>query len=213
MFSFFRKKALPIQAISIPDFGWNKVRNTADIIQWVNPEQSIAVSVNYFDLPPDLPTVQDVSVLRNFFRQSVSAAGGGILTVNLSQHQQIPLVSTLFKIPQGQHGITYLASVIIPFKHCSYVLKVQAAEAGPTGMREALIADDLLRSGFDMDQWSADPYDPGFREGLPMNAAESISYDASFPNHHLTQTRALIAQITEAMVLQWAMLQLPRFEQ
>ncbi|NML36817.1 hypothetical protein HHL17_06375 [Chitinophaga sp. G-6-1-13] len=213
MFNFFRKKAAPIKAVSIPDLGWEKVRDTSGIIHWVNPEQSISVSVNYFDLPPDLPSAKDLSVIRQFFRSSVAQAGGGIIAVDLSHHQHIPLVSTLFKFPQQPNGITYIASVIIPFKECSYVLKVTAVEAGHTGMREAMVMDMLSKSGFDTDLLSADPYEPGFREGVVMNATEKPEYDTMFPSHHLSQARQLIARITQEMVLQPVIFQLPPFEQ
>lgn len=212
MFTFFRKKAAPIKAVSIPDFGWEKVRDTSGIIQWVNPEQSISVSVNYFDLPPDIPSAKDLSAIRQFFRTSVTSAGGGILAVDLARHQHIPLVSTLFKFPQQPGGIMYIASVIIPFKECSYVLKVTAAEVGHTGMREAVIIDMLLKDDVDMDRLYADPYEPALREGLLMNITEQPEYDVRFPSHHLTQARQLIARIMQEMVLQPVIFQLPPFE-
>jgi len=212
MFTFFRKKAAPIKALSIPDLGWEKVRDTSGIIQWTNPEQSISVSVNYFDLPPDIPSVKDISAIRQFFRTSVTSAGGGILSVDIAHHQHIPQVSTLFKFPQQPSGITYIASVIIPFKECSYVLKVTAVEAGHTGMREAVLVDKLLSDGFDMDQLYTDPYEPELQEGLLMSVTEQPEYDTMFPSHPLTQARQLIARITQEIVLQPVIFQLPPFE-
>lgn len=201
MFSLFRKQKANIHSIGITDLGWTTVQNNTSIIQWVNPAQTIAVSVNFFDLPPDIPTVKDIHLLRSFYRNNISGVNGGIIEVDLSQQDHLTIIKTLFKIPQAGAGITYLASLTLPFKTCSYVLKVQAAETGPTGMRETLIMNQLLASqpSASMEQilseWSVDPYDPEFKEGNLMNKSEDEGHDASFPNHALTQARKIIAQI------------------
>lgn len=201
MFSLFRKQKATIHSISITDLGWPAIKNDSTIIQWVNPAQTIAVSVNFFDLPPDIPTVKDIHLLRSFHRNNISGANGGMIEVDLSQQDQLTLIKTLFKIPQAGGGITYLASLTLPFKTCSYVLKVQAAETGPTGMRETFIMNTLLSNNPSasieqiLSEWSTDPYDPHFKEGTLMNKSDDEIHDASFPNHPLTQARKIITQI------------------
>jgi hypothetical protein len=97
--------------------------------------------------------------------------------------------------------MTYLASLTIPFKKCSYVVKIQAVEVGTTGMRDTIIADELLKEGKitsgteSFEGWFSDPYKPSFEEGTPMNLSEGITYDAKFPEHPLSQARSLLAKI------------------
>lgn len=197
MFSFFRKKTATLHSISITDLGWPVAKHDQQIIQWKNPEQTVAVSINFFDLPPDIPASKDIQVIRDFYRNMVSRANGGIIDVSLCQLQQHTAIHTLLKLPQEPRGTMYLACLTLPFKNCSYVLKVQAVEAGPTGMREAFIADRLLNTqGRDaLSNWAADPYDPHFQEGALMNMSEQPIHDASFPKHPLTIARQLILQI------------------
>jgi hypothetical protein len=201
MFSLFRKQKATIYSIGITDLGWPIIKNDTGIIQWMNPAQTIAVSVNFFDLPPDIPAVKDIHLLRNFYRNNISGVNGGVIEVDLSQQDQLTIIKTLFKIPQARGGTTYLASLTLPFKTCSYVLKVQSAETGPTGMRETLIADKLLSNNRStsleerLSEWSADPYAPHFKKGILMNQSEDEIYDALFPNHPLTQARKIITQI------------------
>jgi len=201
MFSLFKRKRISISSVSIPDFGWTKTKEDKSIIQWINPEQTIAISINFFELPPDVPTMRNVEVLRSFYRQAIADVNGGLIEVELSKKYKLSFIKTIFKLPQEHSGITYIASLTVPFKNYSFVFKVQAAEIGLTGMRDALIADKLIREKvISLDEngysnWFADPYDKHFKGGLLMNKSEQIIYDNDFPDHPLTQARLLLNQI------------------
>lgn len=214
MFNFFKKKkpakkpaiksSVNINSISVPNFGWNKVENTPSRIVWVNPEESALISLNFFNLQPDIPTVKNLDVLKDFYRNSVSKSKGGLIEVSLLKVNNIPSIKTIFKIPQPESGMTYLASVTIPFENCSFVIKIQAAEVGTTGLRDSVILNKLLVSGevsFDdqgLENWFEDPYDPNFKQGTPMNKSEQEKYDIEFPQHPLSIARdSLIKAIQE----------------
>lgn len=202
MFSLFSKKNVTIESVSIPDFGWPKVKENKSIIQWVNPDETIAISINYFDIVPNIPTLKDVNVLKGFYRNLVTGADGGVVEVVLYKRQQFNIIRTIFKIPQMPSGMTYVGSLTIPFSTCSFVLKIQAVESGATGMREAIVVNKLLSAGnYDEASWSSDPYDKEVKTGRLMNKAEDQSYDDDFPNHPLSQVRNLLSQIEEDV--QW----------
>jgi hypothetical protein len=207
MFRLFRMKMINISSVSISDFGWAKVKDDTSIIQWINPEQTIAISVNFFEKPPDIPTMKNIETLRSFYRQSISSVNGGLIEVTLSGKDTKPFIKTIFKLPQESSGMTYIASLTFPFKTCSFVFKVQAAEIGMTGMREALIANKLISENIiSIDEnrysnWSADPYDDNFKDGTLMNKSEQHVYDIEFPNHPLTRARQILKQIE--MGLEW----------
>lgn len=201
MFSLFKKQKATINSISIPDFGWEQVKNDSAMQQWINPAQSIALSINFFDLKPDLPTATNIGVLRDYYRAQIVVPNGGLVQADLIDLKNYPVIKTIFKIPQTPSGMTYLASLTIPFKKCSYVVKIQAVEVGTTGMRDTIIADELLKEGKitsgteSFEGWFSDPYKPSFKEGTPMNLSEDIAYDAKFPEHPLSQARSLLAKI------------------
>lgn len=196
MFSFFRKDKISIKSISIPDFGGRKEKDDDAIIQWVNQEEPIAVSINYFDKIPDIPTIKDVNMLRGFYRDLVLSINGGIIEVELFKRQELDIVRTIFKIPKPVKGMMYIGSLTIPFSTCSFVLKVQADEFGATGMREAIVVNKLFSTGsFGEATWSADPYDKAFTDGHLMNQAEDQIYDAEFPAHPLSRVRTILDQI------------------
>lgn len=211
MLSFFKKK-ISVDSISVPELGWSKEKE-GNAILWVNPEGSIAVSINFFDQAPDIPTIKDVNKLREFYRDLIISVNGGIIEVELLKRQQFDIVRTIFKIPQPISGMLYVGSLTIPFRTCSFVLKIQAVEVGPTGMREALIADRFLKDGtFDESTWAADPYDNEITEGTLMNKAEDQKYDVDFPGHPLAQVRNLLSQLEREFTWESQLEKLPRFE-
>lgn len=197
MFSFFRKSEISIKSVSIHDFGWPKVTEEDGIIRWVNQERTAVVTINYFDLVPDIPTRdRDVNVLRSFFRNSINKANGGLLAAELYQLQGFDVIKTIFKIPQEPNGRQYIGSLTLPFSTCSFVLKVHAIEAGITGFRDTMVADELLRGGnFDLADWDCDPYDKDLKTGLLMNLSEAEKYDVEYPDHPLSIVRNMLNQI------------------
>lgn len=210
MLSFFKKK-VSINSISIPELGWPKEKEENAIL-WVNPEGTIAVSINFFEQAPDIPTIKKVNELRDFYRDLIISVNGGIIEVEVFKRQQFDIVRTIFKIPKPDKGMLYVGSLTIPFGTCSFVLKVQAVEAGPTGMREAVVANSLLGdASFDMAKWSADPYDNEITTGNLMNKAEDQKYDADFPHHPLTKVRSLLKEL-EGFTWKSELEKLPKFD-
>ncbi|MBD8082616.1 hypothetical protein [Chryseobacterium caseinilyticum] len=197
MFNFFKKKEskITINSISVPNFGWNKVEETSSRIVWVNPEESVLISLNFFDVPPDIPSAKNLDFLRKFYRNSIPEANGGIVEVSLLTINNVPSVKTIFKVPQPEGGMTYIASVTIPFENYSWVIKIQAAEIGITGVRDAIVLNEMLLSGEanfvdeKLENWFKDPYEPNFKEGTLMNKSEEEKYDIDFPDHPLSISR------------------------
>lgn len=218
MIKLFRRNKITIKSISIPDFGWNLEKNNSGIIQWINAEQTMALSVNFFDLQPDIPTSKNIEVLRDFYRTQIAAANGGLVEVELIQLNGIDVVRTIFKIPQEPSGMTYLASLTIPFKNYSYVVKIQAPEVGATGMRDSSIAMKLMSKGEisigeeGYEGWAADPYDSEFKVGALMNKSEAVEYDEQFPNHPLSQVRQLLPKLEQEIHFSEAVLKTDKFK-
>ena len=112
MISLFGKNKANINSISIPNQGWNLIKDDKAMKQWVNEESSIALSVNFFKDIPDLPTTQDVDALRHFYRNQIIAHNGGLIQVNLMELKGYKAIKTIFKFPQDPSGMAYLLSLI-----------------------------------------------------------------------------------------------------
>ncbi len=214
MFGFFKKRPT-IDSIQLPDLDWSLVQAAAEMKQWLDPDQAQSLTLNFFALPPDLPTIKDRAVLRHFFRTRIKEAGGGIVEVTVLEGRQLPYVKTIFKFPQEPNGMTYLGSLIFPFKEYSYVVKMQAMEVGTTGAREAVIVGKMMASGalgVGSDDWLCDPYQPELKEGVVMNLAEAEAYDAQFPNHPLSQVRAVLRRLEAEIELDAVLVKVKPFE-
>lgn len=200
MLKLFKRKKVDINSISFPVPDWAISTNNNAIKQWANPEQTIALSINFFDLPPDLPNM-DIEKLRSFYRDQVSNHKGGLVEVEMLNLQGYNAIRTIFKISQEPFGMTYLASITIPFNNCSFVIKIQAPEVGTTGMRDNIIAMKLLQEGKinisdnGYEGWFNDPYDATIKEGVLKNLSEQRKYDNDFPQHPLSKTRTLLDKI------------------
>ncbi|GAB5524228.1 MAG: hypothetical protein Roseis2KO_21000 [Roseivirga sp.] len=193
-----------LDAVTIPDFGWELTRNEKAIRQWVNPEQTVALSLNFFKGRPDIPPVEDLSALRRYYRNQIVPQKGGLIQVEPLTLKDHLVIKTIFKFPQAESGTTYLSSLTIPFAKHSFVVKIQAMEAGHTGVRDNLIANKLLRQGKisldekgDFKGWARDPYLKGFLEGTLMNLSEDMAYDNQFRMHPLSISRNMLLKIED----------------
>ena len=218
MFGLFKSK-LSIDDIELPLEKWNIQKEDSTAKHWINEEQTVALSLNYFGIKPDIPTMINVDELRQFYRDQLVAVNGGIVEVELIEIQQIPVIRTIFKIPQQPTGITYLGSLTIPFKQASYVVKLQAPEIAMTGMRESIILDQWLKEqphngteGTDaLEGWAQDPYDADWKEGTRYTIAEHRKYDLKFPTHPLSLTRKLLAELEQELKFNERMMKAERF--
>ncbi|MFT5819074.1 MAG: hypothetical protein ACI8ZM_000296 [Crocinitomix sp.] len=214
----FNRSKPDINSISFPTFGWRLETKTKAVKYWINEEETMALTVNYFDLEPDLPSIKDIDTLREFYRTQIAEANGGLIQVDLVKIAGYTFIQTLFKIPQEPSGMLYLVSLTIPFENCSYVIKIQAPEFEPTGMRDSIIADKLMQKGEisagenGYENWMTDPYDPEFKGGTLMNKSEAANYDKDFLDHPLSQARKMIGEIITQLAFKSVLDKAPRFE-
>ncbi len=210
MFNFFNRPKVSIQSLSLPvpetdGEAWTMEKDDAKVKLWIHPAHTTALSLHFFDMAPDIPSLQDLDDLRGFYRKLAVAAKGGLIAVDLVDWRGFAAVVTIVKIPQDPNGTTYVASLTLPFKDCSFVVKVQAIEVLETGMREALVLDQLMETGvvkLDEDglhHWIAAPYEASVTDGSPMNQSEKETYDDRFPSHPLTIARRRIQWVITEM--------------
>lgn len=216
--NFFWNKKPTIDSIEIPDFGWLQKSLTKPQKQWVNQENTMLLSVNFFELEPDISSLKDVDRLREGYRQLLSQLNGGIIEVNVISIKEVLCAKKIFKFPQDIHGMTYLGSITVPFKNYSYVIKIQANEVGTTGVRDSIIFNKMFSENtvsVENDRikgWSYDPYDSSIEHGILMNKSEESIYDEQFLEHPLTQVRKKLLEIETKMEFKPEIFKLKKFE-
>ncbi|MFE7098946.1 hypothetical protein [Streptomyces erythrochromogenes] len=172
-------------------------------------ERGLVLSVHFFDLVPDLPAPLDrPELLRPALARSVAAAGAGLIEASFGEVGSLPGVRQLVKVrrPDG-HGQVFIGSWTVPRAACSAVVKVQAGEGAMTGLREAVVLDQVGPERY----FTPHPYGPDITGGLPHHVADAEEWDARFPDHPLTHVRTTLARITPTVVLHEGFTSLPPF--
>jgi hypothetical protein len=168
------------------------------------------IGLYYFPLPPDIGAdLKSIEDVRAALRKLTTASGGAIIEVETPLIDGCDALRTIIKVPQQSHGMTYLGSIILPFRDFNYVVKVQCKERGITGLRESEILSEMLDTGevrIDLDGegsqivgWAQDPYDASFVAPLMRNRAEAEDYDARFPKHPLSRLRPVLNHIQNTL--------------
>lgn len=224
MFGFFKKKKSQednkpegIELITFPIDDWVEELSNRALKKWKGKRMPGALSLNYFNIPPDLPTMQDVDVLRNMYRSQVSEAQAGIVEAEIKTIGGFQAVRLIIKMSMGNFGMFYLGSLTFPFENCSYVLKIEHSEQGATGVREAIIGNELMASGQvtitddGFEGWAKDPYQADFKGGLLMNLSEAEKYDERFPDHPLSLVRKELDYMEKHLMFHPDLAQIPSF--
>jgi hypothetical protein len=168
---------------------------------WVSPVGD-GVGLYHFALPPDIPaSLDDLSALRRYYRARCDASQLGLIEVERVDLSGVRAIHTIIKAAQEPTGRTYVGSITLPFRDFSYVLKVQAPEHPPTGMRDTMVFAELSQTGVVQLEdgvargWLVDPYAPELMGPMTRNRSELREYDASFPDHPLSRVRFALQHI------------------
>ncbi|GAA4985940.1 hypothetical protein GCM10023205_65520 [Yinghuangia aomiensis] len=165
---------------------------------WTDDAGSV-LSVHEFGLVPDVPAaLDDLASLRRL--NTLDAAGQGVAAIEIDvvAVDGLPAMRQVLKtrIPGRDHGLVFIGSFTLPRADRSVVVKVQAAEQGMTGLREALVFNSL---GAPDKVFLPHPYAPDAQLPLPYSAADAPEWDARFPDHPLTRVRAVLARQAAAV--------------
>ncbi|MDA1360377.1 hypothetical protein O1R50_12135 [Glycomyces luteolus] len=129
----------------------------------------------------------DQSAMQRGFA-GMSAERGCLIEVELVSLGGVTAVRQLIKlpIPNAPSGQLFMSMFTLAKAPQYAQLMYIAKEAGMTGMREATLMAQL---GFD-DWTMPHPFDPQLQSRLPFHRGDDPAFDAQFPDHPLTRTRA-----------------------
>lgn len=170
--------------------------NKEKIKIWTNTYGDV-LTVNFFKQPPNLPQyVADIHSLRNFYRDIIFDAKGGLVEVEKEPFDAFTLIRSIFKIPQDPTGFTFLASFSLIMESYTFIIKVECPERGMTGTRECAVLLGAEMEGKvpkgTLDGWFTDPYDPSLKNKVCSNLSDQAQYDHFFPEHPLSRARSTL---------------------
>src|SRR5688572_21898557 len=147
----------------------------------------------------------DLSAAREFYRRESEENAGLMLELDVVTAAGAEALSGVFKYRSpmpGSLGMAYVGILWLPFEDCRFQVNVEALELGTTGVRECAVM------AIEGDRWPMEPqseipvieteeqlqelYRKARVRHLP---SDDPKYDASFPQHPLSQVRTRLARI------------------
>ncbi len=164
------------------------------------------IGLYYFPIPPDIEAdIESVADVCAAYREMTARSGNGLVECETLLIDGCRTIHTIIRVPQDPTGMTYLGSLTFPRRDFSFVIKVQCEERGVTGWRDAMVLDELLRTGEivvddntepgPIPGWEPDSQDPAFASGFTGNRSEAEKYDTQFPTHPLSRLRKVLRDI------------------
>jgi hypothetical protein len=198
----------PLDLISFDDANFDRQGDRDGVRVW-HTDAGDGLGLYYFPIPPDIDAdLEDVDAVRACYRRGASESGMAIIEIDTPIIQERRCVHAILKVPQQPTGMSYLGSLTLPFRDFSYVLKVGCVERGLTGVREAVVFNQLLKDAAisvsrerRIEGWMADPYDTEVHTPLMRNMAEAKEYDGKFPEHPLTRARRVLDRVQATITI------------
>lgn len=159
------------------------------------------VGLYFFPRKPDLPV--NAATVEQIKESYVAQMGSGLKMVEC-RVVDVDGVNSIWLVAKGQdeqsRAAIYVGSLTIPFREFSFVVKVQCAEQGVTGMREALLMAEALSKGtgkvegdrFVPSGWSFD--DEQFDERVPKHPLSRVRKEL----RHIASTLRIDPKIKKA---------------
>jgi hypothetical protein len=95
---------------------------------WLNAFNDV-IEFRAFDLQPDIPVrLSDARGLRAFYDSGAVAQQGSVIRLEVRAIQNIRAVLLELQLPAQPRGSTFVASITLPFRDGSFVIKAQAIE-------------------------------------------------------------------------------------
>ena len=100
---------------------------------WLNAFNDV-IEFRAFELQPDIPVrLSDVRGLRAFYDSGATAQQGSVITLEVravqnNNSQKLRAVLLELQLPAQPRGSTFVASITLPFRDGSFVIKAQAIE-------------------------------------------------------------------------------------
>ncbi len=190
-----------IESVSFDATGYSLQQSSDDVRLWFTPEGD-ELGVYFFEKRPDLPPRLDD--LRSTYETQLRASGGAVVEVSAVHVDECRAVKTIVKLPQPESGLTYVASITIPFRDFSFVLKVICGENGVTGLREAVLLAKHMAAGGIARLAEGRLQVPGFEP-------DNERFDPDFSTHPLARARRTMGHVSATVRVDAVLKKAPAF--
>lgn len=184
-------------------------RKSVDLVGWIVPRTLDQITLWHDHGPPQLPApLEDVARLRHALAVQAAEAGC-LIEAHVVQFGGLPAVYQVVKLPLPDRpaGQAFLASFTVPRANSCVRVKIQALESGMTGLREAVLVDQLGFQNWVMPH----PYAPEVHGRLPFHAGDDPRYDSQFTDHPLSRVRGLAHHVARTARIDPEFAALPPF--
>ena len=152
-----------------------------------------------------LPPLEDIDALRRYYRDHLKLRRGATISCDLVKIANEWAVRTIFKFPSGKGlAMSFAGTLLTQIGNRHLGLTVQSSEMRVTGVREAVILQDLIRRAVPSQvewlkekkalpiDWKFERYDPSTTGEFAYLVSDHEEYDCLFPFHPLTRVRRWI---------------------
>lgn len=155
-----------LRRVSLKLPGWTEKTPSGEMRIWRHSDGDV-LSLAAVAGSLDLPSFDDIQGLQRRCRAAAENAGAGLIEARTSSGNLGAAVEYIYKrleIP----AYHFTCMMLIPCREASLVWTVVCSERGLTGVREAVVATELLQTGrltiegYER-SWARDPYDSNYR--------------------------------------------------
>jgi hypothetical protein len=184
--------------------GWTE-KAPGDGMRYWHDSDGDVIALAVFPEQPSYPFESNETEQRKWCRAQAEAKRAGLIEVRTTPSKIRPSASFVYKLLEMPAYI-YLGQLTASIDGATVVWTVVAREHGTTGVREAVVTTNLMKSGkLTLDgykqSWAQDPYDPtyhGVDRSVLRFMSDDESYDAQFPQHPLSKVRRVLAALPDA---------------
>lgn len=153
-----------------------------------------------------LRTCGNETELRTHARRLAEAGGGGLIEAAMVAPGPASVRRLIYKRAQ-RPAYVYTGMLIMAGQQATLVWTVVAGEHGTTGVREAIVTAEMMKSGeLTLERykssWAQDPYDPRYH-GVDRSVLRFLSdderHDVRFPDHPLSKVRRVLGSLPASM--------------
>ena len=147
------------------------------------------------------PSLNDLVAVRRHFQQRIRSRAGALVSCDVVSVSGLNVVRSVSKYrTEHQYAMAFTASLTVPLADWEVELLIWGREDGFTGIREAIVTSELLRTAGPSAQRQINEkkipielkferYEPDTQPDLCFVASDDDQYDPQFPDHPLTRVR------------------------
>lgn len=188
-----------LQLVTLDMPGWVEGASSKGLRVWRTPDGDVLSLAMLDESAASLSAFSDETALRPWSRSIAEDANAGLIEVRVADSSASLIYKRLAQPAYIFTGILFLK------RHAAReVWTAVSGEKGVSGVREAVVAAELFKSGkfsskADFEQlWASDPYDADYR-GADRSVLRFVSddecYDERFPDHPLSKVRRLLLAV------------------